>query len=113
MNDPQLMSALIRATMDGDLFTYDEARALIRSVVTETPEELPDTLERVLLWARNARKMHGILEAVLKANKAADDAIVQVTFHEGDDAPSFRLRPGMQVEIINEGLGLERVEFET
>ena len=71
--------------------------------------EQSEMIERVVLWARDLRMKHdAILGVILAGHKA-----VQVTMEDGESEPSLRLRPDMKVEIIDDELGLERVEFET
>lgn len=57
---------LIAIVTADDLFSEAEARALLRSVSADRPEDLPNNLDRVVSWARNLRSELAILDVVLK-----------------------------------------------
>ena len=102
-----LIRELLAAIMQGDLFTENEAHALMRSVTAPSPEAIPDMLERVIVWARRIRTKQAILDVILKM-----DGNVLVTMDEGEEEPSLRLHPDLDVEVMPGGLGemgIERV----
>ena len=100
-----LIRELLAAIMEGDLFTEKEAKALIRSVTAPSPEAIPDMLERVILWARDIRARQALLDVILTM-----DGNVQVTMEEGEEGPSMRLHPDLEIEVMPGELGAMGIE---
>jgi len=60
-----LADELIGSLTENGTFTREEAIALLRSVTADDNESLPDSIERVVTWARRVRVEHEILATIL------------------------------------------------
>jgi len=70
MSFDKLKQDIIDVVMADDLFTKDEALALLRSISADTPEELPDNLDKVIRWARTTRSRVAVLDVILTLGRA-------------------------------------------
>ena len=99
MSTPPAIAELLGIVTADDLFTEDEARALLRSVTAKNPDDLPDNIGKVVTWARNVRSKVAVLDVILKLGA-----------HEGIDVRpaaggdiQMRLNPEMEFSIHDEG----------
>lgn len=90
--------ALIRAVMgDDNLFSRDEALAILRSIRVDDPDEMPHAVAQVTAWARRTRSRATILELILKLGSARVIA-VRPAADEDDIEIALDVEPD-QIEI--------------
>jgi len=81
MSSP-LTDDLIKLIIEDGTFTKEEAVALLRAVVSETPDEMPIAVERMVTWARQTRMRQALLEVIL--NLGGHRAIAVHPTEDGD-----------------------------
>ena len=96
MTHHPLIEKMITAVTEGDLFSREEAIALLRTVSADEKGSLADNIERVVMWARHVRTEQAILDVILKLG--AVDAIDVRPSPDGDGVV-MRLDPTCTIEM--------------
>lgn len=90
MTKEQLVDDLVAEITREDLFTKDEAIAILRSIRSDTKDNFPEAFSGVVTWARKVRSQTAILDTVLQLGKAGVIGVMPTA--DGDI--SLRLEPG-------------------
>ncbi len=89
-NQHPLIAEMVKILTDND-FSEDEAKAILRAINCEKPEDMPKTCEAVIAWACATKRMSGLLDLVLRTSGWAEDgrSLVALSCENGEVAFAF------------------------
>lgn len=93
-NQHPLIAEMIKILTDND-FSEDEAKAILKAINCEKPEDMPKTCEVVIQWACDTRHMAALLDIVLRTSGMAEDGRSLIALSCEDEEIAFAFDPNI------------------
>lgn len=89
-NQHPLIAEMMKILTDND-FSEKEAKAILKAIRCQKPEDMPKTCEAVIQWACDTRHMSALLDLVLQTAGMTEDgrSLVALSCEDGEVAFAF------------------------
>jgi hypothetical protein len=60
------IKTMLEILTHGDTFSEDEAKTILKSIFSKSPDDMPETCKKVIDWALDTRRNQEVLDLVLR-----------------------------------------------